>query len=119
MEMVTNAESQVKAMVEKQLHIFKNYAPKMSMLFMTIAFVGYFAYRLFIQEVSRLDMMEIFVESLRVAVVFAILGFWVGSSLSSRLAQVQLKKLAEDRTKRKDFINSQLKAREEKLRGLG
>lgn len=117
--MVANGESQAKVIVEKQLHIFKNYAPKMAMLFMTIAFVAYFAYKLFGENLAKLDIMDIFIETLRISIVFAILGFWVGNTLSSRLAQVQLKKLAEDRNRRKQFINDQLMAREEKLRGLG
>ena len=105
----------VKKFMERQLHLYRNYAPKLSLIAFTLAYTGYVFYGLCQTPIAQLQIIRLLMDALLFSSGFSIIGYVFGKFISEELQDQEIRKLVQERNKRKESFDGQLLERKRRI----
>ena len=109
---------QLKKHIIKELKVYSNLAPQVSLLLLSTSFLGMMIYNIASKDAMDLDFVSIIVEATAVSLLFGAFGYFAGKFASDRLQKAQLMRLQRERKKRRDGLKDKLKEKELMLKRL-
>ena len=108
----------LKEKLMKELKAYRNISIKLAAMAWVPTFTGYFIYVVMRTDPLQLRVDDVLVKSFIFALVFALIGYCIGSIIGAHLQKVRLYQLEHKRSERKRFIEEQVAIRQLKLENL-
>ncbi len=99
----------------EQLKAYRNVSIKTALIFWISTFTGYFVINVMKIPETQLMIDDLLFESVKFSVVFALIGYCLGSAVGANLQRTRLARIQEERSKRKAYIEEQVSIRQAKL----
>ncbi|MDD9897496.1 MAG: hypothetical protein OXU45_00710 [Candidatus Melainabacteria bacterium] len=108
----------LKAKLLKELKSYRNISIKLAALVWAPTFTGHFAFNVIGINPMLLKLDDMLLKSFSFSLVFALVGYCVGSMIGAHLQKTRLAQLENKRIERRRFIEEQVAIRQLKLEGL-
>lgn len=108
----------LKAKLMKELKSYRNISIKLAALVWAPTFSGHFAFTVIGMDPMQLRIDEMLLKSMSFSLVFALIGYCIGSLIGTHLQKVRMTQLENKRTNRRRFIEEQVAIRQLKLESL-
>ena len=108
----------LKAKLMKELKAYRNISIKLAALIWAPTFAGHFAFNAAGLDPMQLRIDELLFKSMSFSLVFALIGYCIGSIIGTHLQKVRMTQLENKRLSRRRFIEEQVAIRQLKLESL-
>lgn len=101
-----------------ELKAYRNISIKLAILSWSLSLAGHYCYTVFNKDAMSIQIMESLYQSFLTSLVFALVGYCLGTVLGAHLQHKRLDDIKRKRIERKRYIEEQVSIRQAKLQGL-